>query len=95
VPETPAELCTVPSEVHTIAIQIASDAVDLLLLATTTCAPSFGRTEVPVPEGTRLALESVVALRPRLLELRYIMPNVGTVTSEIVDVATDIVCRGC
>jgi len=75
-------------------IQITSDAVDLPLLMAPTCVPNFGRTEVPMQDGTQLALESVVALRPLPLELGYIMPNVDTVASDIADVATDVVCRG-
>jgi hypothetical protein len=84
----------VPSEAHAIAKQIASDAVDLPLLVATTCVPSFGRTEVPVQDGTQLALESLVALRPLLLELPCIMPNVGPVASDTADVAIDIVRVG-
>jgi hypothetical protein len=54
---------TVFGEVHSVFIQIAPDAVDLALLVAAARVPCLGRTEIAVPDSSKLALQSIVPLR--------------------------------
>src|SRR6516164_6210413 len=85
---------TVSNEVHSVAIQIAPNAVDLALLLATARIPRFGRAEVSVDEGSQLTLQSIVPLRSLFAQRCYIVANISAVASNVADVPTDLVRRG-